>query len=311
MTSLADATHLRDAAGPCPTLEALKTRVPFAADIVQTFGALTMEQNKCRDALELELADMACDPDSFSQGTPLLSQVNPTAIRQLYPAAASCMMPALIRTFPSIAADLQALAQALDRDPGLAETVVDSVTENDNGLLAAKLNISPQVLAFAAREILKPCLQRASRAFGPLIADMPWSKPCCPVCGSGPDLAFLRPKDPEPSEFLISKSGQLWMHCSLCAHQWRYLRSKCPHCGETEPDKLMYYTDPDREAERIYACTQCNHYYPCVDITDRRPFPDLNLEPLALIHLDYLAREKGFSPLVDLPWNQFADAAGS
>lgn len=290
------------------TIEALTKRAPYAAEVIAAFGALAVEQAACKAALAPdEPLNVQCDPEQFSQGLPLLAGVNLTGLQESHHQAAQCLLPEMIRLFPSIDSDLNFLDKRLAEAPHVLNMLMDALlTENSPILdsLAADLDVSREVLVFAGREILKPCLSRLAETLAPLIIEMPWSKGCCPICGDQPSLAFLRPKDPEPSEFLVSKSGQFWLHCSLCAHNWRYVRSKCPHCETTDHEKLEYFHVQGREDERIYACSSCKRYIPCVDLTSRAAPVDLNMEPLALLHLDHLAREKGFTPLAQTPWNQ-------
>jgi len=300
---------------PEATLEALKTRAPFAKDIIAAFGHLAFKRADCKTGLSQEQqVDIACDPEQFAQGKPLLSFTSlftsPGTLQQ----AVACMLPEMERLFPSIATSLNTLGQSFAANPDLSKQLLDILANDDTAAmnsLADELQISSETLDFAVREILKTCLQRQVEYLAPLIADMPWSKGYCPICGSPPDLAFLRPKDPEPSEFLISKSGQFWLHCSLCGHSWRFVRAKCPQCDISDHKKLEYFTSKGSEDERIYACNSCKRYVPCVDLTNRGASVNLDLEPLALLHLDFLAQEKGFKPLAQLPWNQFATTTES
>ena len=50
-------------------------------------------------------------------------------------------------------------------------------------------------------------------------------------------------------------------------------------------------------------CKQCNHYLLTMDIRDRVTPLDHRLAPLGLTLLDMLARQRGYAPLADLPWN--------
>lgn len=293
-----------------PSTDRHADAAPCSGEIAQAFGRLSVARIECGKCLELEIiSDIVFNPNQFTQGVPLLADVDPQLLQGAYRQAASLMLPELISAFPGIVGELRILETALAQTPETADTLLNMLVNKNMESLAqfsASLGISERTLGFVGMEILKPCIQRAAELLGPLIADMPWSKGNCPICGSQPDMALLRPKDPEPSEYLVSKSGQLWLHCSLCAHQWRFLRSKCPYCGDTEPGNLMYFDVCDRKDERVYACNKCKHYYPCLDTTNRPLAAGMHLGSLALIHLDVVAQERGFKPLACLPWNQFA-----
>lgn len=298
-----------------PSAKHARNEVPYSAEIAKAFGKLSAARIECGKNLDLEsISDIVHDPDQFTQGVHLLADVGPEPLRGAYRQAASWMMPELIRSFPGIAEELRILESAFAQSPKLVDALFNMLANNDTEALvrfSATLGISERTFSFAGLEILKTCIQRAAELLGPLIADTPWSKGNCPICGSCPDMALLRPKAPEPSEYLVSKSGQLWLHCSLCAHQWRFLRSKCPHCGDTEPDGLLYYASAERRGERFYACSRCNRYFNCLDLTENDTETDMTLAPFSLIHLDCLAREKGFIPLAELPWNQFPGSSSA
>lgn len=291
-----------------PQLENLLERAPHAAEMIHSFAALSVARSECSENLDLQnITDFNFDSHEFTQGNPLLASIRLQPLKQAFLESAACLLPLLPDIFPGLSGPLQAVHRALKADNPETERLFDFLLVGDFAALAGladKLGIEQDVLEFAGRETLKACLLPAAQQLEKIIRDVPWSREYCPVCGSTPDLTFLRPKDPEPSDYLISKSGQLWMHCSLCAHNWRYVRSKCPHCQETGSEKLIYYSSPDRENERIYVCENCRHYFPCLDTADRRPFPDLTVEPIALMHLDQFARQKGYIPLTPTPWNQ-------
>jgi len=67
----------------------------------------------------------------------------------------------------------------------------------------------------------------------------------------------------------------------------------------------MYFHVPDTVGERIDICRLCGHYLPCIDLRDLDALPHLDTMSVGLVHLDMLAQEKGFSPMVRTPWNTF------
>ncbi|HDQ41370.1 MAG TPA: formate dehydrogenase accessory protein FdhE [Desulfonatronum sp.] len=315
MTLSVEAISVTKTDNPDGALEALKKKAPFAEEIVTTFGRLAFKRAECKAALDQqEPLDISCDPEQFAQGRPLLPSLFISGSRGSIQQSAACMLLEMERLFPSIAPVLASLRTTFQDAPQSLERLLDAlIARDDDSLasLASELDSPLEVLVFAGREIVKPCLERRVQTLAPLIAEMPWSKGYCPICGSQPDLAFLRPKEAESSEYLISKSGQFWLHCSLCTHRWRFVRAKCTYCETTDHKKLEYFSSSNHEDERIYACNLCKHYIPCVDLTNRKSATDLGMEALVLIHLDVLAQKKGFKPLARLPWNQFSDTQQS
>ncbi|HUJ30851.1 MAG TPA: formate dehydrogenase accessory protein FdhE [Candidatus Acidoferrum sp.] len=106
----------------------------------------------------------------------------------------------------------------------------------------------------------------------------------CPVCGSKPQLAVLRPEGEGAKRSLV---------CGLCATEWNYRRIVCPSCGEEDVHKLAVYTADEFKHVRVDACETCRSYIKTVDLTkDGRAVPDV--DELATIPLNLWATEHGY-----------------
>ena len=111
----------------------------------------------------------------------------------------------------------------------------------------------------------------------------------------------------ENSEFLLAKSGHLFLHCSLCGHTWGFSRQICPACGETGHERRDLYLPEGRERERIHTCSACGRYLLVLNQVECDTPIDLDLAPVTLLHLDIVAQGKGYLPLAMTPWNNFGD----
>jgi len=80
----------------------------------------------------------------------------------------------------------------------------------------------------------------------------------CPVCGSLPQLTTLRPE---------GEGARRSLQCSFCLREWGFRRLLCPFCGETEKEKLPYYTPEESKGVRVEACDTCRHYVKSVDLS--------------------------------------------
>lgn len=182
----------------------------------------------------------------------------------------------------------------LDGDAAKLEAISDAV-----GVEAGFLMLSLQMIAGAAiaglAKQLKGQLEVKSRSLS-----------SCPVCGSAPGLATLSRKDDVQVEALVGGGGQKYLHCSLCGHDWRFQRNACAGCGNEDPhSREVFYAEKARN-ERIETCSQCKGYLLCVDLREYEKDPNLQALPLALVHLDIIAQEKGFGPLSPATWNTFS-----
>lgn len=275
------------------------------AEVIDRFTALATLRREVAAKLPDDAVGVAYDPDRFAAGSPLLAEVGPAALAPSFLSAAALLFPELADIFPAVARPAHALAQALAMMPRLAEPVVAALaggSEEDIAALAQEIDISPGALVFLAREALAAVLRAKARTLSPLADDALWQKPGCPVCGGPPDCGMLK-EQREPSEFLVAKSGRLFLHCSLCGHQWRFPRLKCVACGEGEQEQLDVLYPAGRDRERIHACRSCGHYLIVLNRVETLAETDLDMAPAALIHLDAAAQARGYAPVCDTPWN--------
>jgi FdhE protein len=110
----------------------------------------------------------------------------------------------------------------------------------------------------------------------------------CPVCASEPICAVLRDQHHGARKSLI---------CSLCMHEWPFLRVACPACGEERFESLPVFTAEEYPHVRVDACLTCKHYLKTIDMTkDGLAVPIV--DELAAVSLDLWAREQGYEKLV-------------
>jgi FdhE protein len=289
-------------------LEDVCHRLPALEGAAKAFAELISE----RQSLDLDgtawLDFEAFDGPAFGRGVPLLANQDLSGLQDSFLGAAERLLPVLERVFPNIGPDAFSLGAALVRQPGLTAACLELVLTGDmRGLqeLSEETGASTAASTFLVLEIVKPCLRQAAKKLAHLADDKLWYKGYCPVCGGGPDLGFLKERR-DPSEFIISKAGQLWFHCPLCGHIWRFVRLVCPSCGQTDHERLKVFTADGREKERIHACSDCRRYVPVIDLVEREEKLHPDLAALGVVHLDILAQEKGYAPLVQTPWNRFS-----
>ena len=82
----------------------------------------------------------------------------------------------------------------------------------------------------------------------------------------------------------------------MCATEWRFQRLTCPHCGETEADKLPVHTAESVAHVRVDACATCSRYIKTVDLRKRGDAVPL-VDELAAVELDIWAQEQGLTKL--------------
>jgi FdhE protein len=111
-----------------------------------------------------------------------------------------------------------------------------------------------------------------------------YSASSCPLCGSKPQLAVLRPE---------GDGGKRHLACSLCLVEWEYRRIVCPVCDEVDYAKLPRYTVEEPIAVRVEACDTCKNYQKSFDMTvDGLMVPEV--DEMATVALDVWAAGQGY-----------------
>lgn len=277
--------------------------------LAEPFAALARLRREIAAGLPQGLFDVAYDPDRFAAGETLLAEIDPLQLLPGFLAAAEKLLPAMAGIFPPLSREAAVLGQALAQGPRLGDALILAFfadAAEDFESLGAELGIRPEPLLFLTQETVSTVLRAEASRIAALADDELWRKNCCPICGSAPDLGWLK-EQPEPSEFLIAKAGRLMLHCSLCGHLWRFPRLTCPTCGETDHEKLELFMPEGRERERIHACTTCRRYFVVTNRVDSEKHFDPDATAPALAHLDAAARARGFEPVCVTPWNQLDD----
>ncbi len=277
-------------------------------DIVEAFAALVAKRQDLRiDAGEWPGVKVF-DAAAFGAGEPLLAGRELSGLHRCFAGAALKLLPVIEKVFPLIGWHAIALRSALAAQPELGAKILEAALAEDPQSLQAtadEIGIPAGSLSFLVLEVLRPCLRQAAEHLAHLADDDLWRKGYCPVCGAGPDFGILKEKR-DPSEYIVSKAGRLWLHCSLCGHIWQFVRLVCPSCGQNDHKQLEVLTAEGREHERIHACRSCRRYVLVIDLAGRQDKLHPELAPLGLIPLDVLAREKGYAPLARTPWNGFS-----
>ena len=110
----------------------------------------------------------------------------------------------------------------------------------------------------------------------------------CPACGSPPVAGMVAPGG--------TKFGHRHLHCSLCATSWRYVRTRCVHCGST--DKISFRQFAGTSYLRAECCQACQGYSKVFYIESARTLEPL-ADDLASLGLDVLVGEEGFARIAN------------
>lgn len=274
--------------------------VPALESLFAAFGPILAERARLRVEAPGWKGELpVVDAERFSQGAFILADSGFQDVSPELPAAAARLLPVMSQAFPALSGELTALGKALAEgglEPELLVRAVFSEAPVDVP------GVSRDTLRFAASELVKPFIERQAQDLLALVAELPWRRGMCPVCGGAPNFSVLR-KVRDESEFIQAHGGQRLMHCAVCSSDWRCKRVSCPTCGNEEPDELFNLRVEGRPFERADICKKCKTFVLCLDTVEFVEIPNPEVAALAMLPLDLLVRKEGYTPMAAHPWS--------
>jgi len=236
----------------------LQQHYPAAADILRFYAEVLQLQKRIAQS-----AHKVADPD-----VPLNEQID---------------LPAATRWMPHLLGIVETRGPVPLAELAIALKTKDTETWRELLIAEAAGELEQETTPerFFARTCLQP-LAELLQAQYPASTDQ--SALLCSVCGHQPVLAILRPE---------GEGARRSLFCSFCMREWTFRRVLCPSCGETDRDKLPYYTAEQCKHIRVEACDTCRHYLKSVDLSlDGLAIP--LVDEIALAALDLWAVEHGY-----------------
>jgi FdhE protein len=235
------------------------------------------------------------DPFQFSQGVPLLSDEMLSRFMDSWESSFDFMIPYIEKGFPKIKPELKRIRLALEEDHLDLKHCMKALLKGQKKKIdeiALDLETQPLILKFILDQLMKPFLEKRIEGIQSLIQNLTWHKGYCPLCGSFPELSFLR-----------GYEGQRWLRCALCGHEWRFMRTMCPFCENDDYEKIEFYFVECRQHERAELCYQCKRYMINIDMRKYREKVVMEVAAIGVFYLDILAQGKGFLPVALSAWN--------
>jgi FdhE protein len=289
--------------------------------IVQRLRALVTKSHELKDAAQvyesilplLRDADLGVGPVSLAagearakmeQGLPLLHDLDldldVEAARELMLKLAAAIeavtkksRPRTVR-LPWLAASSEPESAARRMRMALEEKKLDvnallnHVTAGESGPVssaARSLDLDPDLVWTLAQNAFKPALRALCRQISPLARGIPWNKGVCFVCGAPAALGELQDND------LVKH-----LRCGSCGADWQFRRMQCMYCGnEDHKTQRFLYAEKEQEKMRVEVCDKCHGYLKVISSFAPTSPEMLPVEDLATIHLDYIAREHGYT----------------
>lgn len=167
----------------------------------------------------------------------------------------------------------ETLTKVLSADPNeFCETFEPSRSEAGQLMSSLRLWALPR---------LAPVVQALERHWlGP-----GWPRGYCPACGSWPLLAESRGLE----QFR-------WLRCGLCGAGWLVDRIFCPFCETRDHRQLQdLFVKGEESRCRVSVCDACRGFVRGLSTLAALTEPGLLVAELETLHLELIARERGFS----------------
>lgn len=283
---------------------------PQLESMVKPFAALFIEKARLAGDLKDQLEPLQFDAVGrrLSEGVPVLSGISFSFLKPALDYAFTALVPAVKEWFPAIVPVLDRIENeqrhgALDLSHLAEEYLGGGFTGFRETPPASE--VDRHGLGFIVHLATSTVLQSLAPSLAAQVGEIHWSRGYCPICGSLPFISYLSKPQNAPSEFLVGGGGQRYLHCAVCGHDWHVRRHLCAACEKDDSDQHMYFNVADATGERVDICPHCAHYLPCIDLRETDAPPHLDTMAVGLAHLDMYAQERGFDPMVRMPWNTF------
>lgn len=281
---------------------------PALESVIKPFAAVLLRKIAIIDDIKslMQTPSPKIVPDRLASGVPVLADISLDMLTTPLAQALTDLLPDLKASFPHLDADFSAIQNSLDRHIDIDALAKACMTGDWRPfqMLAQNSGAIAEVWGFAVNWALSAVLNTARIGWMAPGNTACWSKGYCPFCGSWPSMAYLSKPEGPADEVLPCGGGQKFLHCTLCGQDWRFERNRCPACDTNDKDHLVYYQETGEQAERFDTCRNCGRYLLCVDLRKSGALPSMDLAALGMVHLDILAREKGYRPMVWTPWNR-------
>lgn len=167
---------------------------------------------------------------------------------------------------------------ALACEPNEFKTVIEKTLQGETH------TDYPNVLPFFLEETIHPIFEVHASFLKDRTELTDWVCGYCPICGMQPILGYIK-----------GEEGKKYLICKACDSKWSFPRIKCPCCGTNDPIHLSYLTSKEDSRHRIEICDNCQNYLKVIDLRSTDQNIDASIENLLTLHLDIIARKKGYT----------------
>jgi FdhE protein len=292
------------------TLNRIQKNHPEIGEVITFYKEIVKEQLKVKENIQLPSIDLAEEKTrgKFQKGFPLLElNLIPVSLKA-YKTLAEELANLLKKRGPSVTAEMEKIRKDILRDSNIFISLAQNYLLHNWAPiydLSQDHNLDTALLFFFIKSSVKPFAESLAEEIISNCNLPPWSEASCPICGSLPSLAYLK-----PARSYVDGHGQLlpsheevprqalkrFLVCSLCNYCWSFPRLKCPFCRTERQGALRYFCiDSNEKGIRVDVCNDCKGYIKTIDYEYEQIAEEvLFLEDLDTIYLDLVAEKEGY-----------------
>jgi FdhE protein len=175
----------------------IEKEIPYLKSVLGAFKEIFIGRTLFRANLSDLRNIHISPPDSFqfSQGVPLLTGEMLSRFIDSWERSVDFMIPYIEKGFSKIKPELTRLKAAMEKGHlNLKDCMKALLKGHEKKIdeIALNLETQPLILKFILDQLMKPFLEKRIEGIQSLIQNLTWLKGYCPLCGSFPELSFLR-----------------------------------------------------------------------------------------------------------------------
>ncbi|MDO8886906.1 formate dehydrogenase accessory protein FdhE [Candidatus Oleimmundimicrobium sp.] len=272
-----------------------KKKFPTLERILNLFGSIFELQLEYVNKIDVSGFDFSEDEIAkiLKGGTPLLSTKRGEISSELFRELLTKLVEIVKEKSLQKPIALDKILEADELKTKNIGVLIEKFEEGDNSFfenLCKEKNINKDVLLFMITNTLSPFYEAYSLGLRSKINHHHWGKEFCPICGNRPYIMKLRKKD-----------GLKLQSCSVCKTEWWTQRIRCAFCGNVNNKLLSIFYPEDDKGHQVELCDKCKRYGKLSNEKELGRDVILRVEDVATIHLDAVAKKKGYSPITQSP----------
>jgi len=272
-----------------------KKKFPTLGGLLNLFGSIFELQSEYIEKIDVSGFDLSEEEvnETLKKGSPVLALKRGEISAGLFKEALVELIKIVEDKSPK---KIEGLNKVLDIDELKEENInlfIEKFERGDDSFfenLSKERGVNKEALLFIVTHALSPFYEAYAKNLRPKINHHFWGKEFCPICGNRPYITRLRKED-----------GLKLLSCSVCKTEWWIQRIRCAFCGNVDNETLSIFYPEDDKGHQVELCDKCKKYLKSSNEKELGRDVILRVEDVATIHLDAVAKKRGYLPTAQSP----------